>query len=82
MLENFSGAAATATYAEFWQGMFNVTCNVIVDQNGYMWRFLGKVPGIGIILDRTNMEIVFVGDGGDMEVYKFLHNVYVKGEPW
>jgi hypothetical protein len=82
MLENASGATATATYAEFWQGMFDVSCNVIVDQTGYMWRFLGKVPGIGVVLDRTTMEIVFVDDGGDMTVYSFLHSIYVKGESW
>jgi len=82
MLENASGAAATATYAEFWKGMYDVSCNVLVDQTGYMWKFLGKIPGIGVVLDRTTMEIVYLGSTGDLGVYKFLFEVYINGETY
>ena len=78
MLEDDNNNTATLDYCSLWKGKNNVAPPVVADYGGFMWSFLGKNPGTAIVVDKPTMEILEITNGGDMAVYTWLFERYLK----
>lgn len=72
MVEDESGTTATENYCLLWQAQHYVEPPVVLDPVAHMWEFVGKSPGVGVIIDRKTMEIIEITTGGDSAVYTSL----------
>lgn len=78
MLEDDQNNTATLDYCSLWKGKYNVAPPVVADYAGFMWSFLGKEPGTAIVIDKLTMEIIEITSGGDMAMYSWLFERYLK----
>ena len=78
MLEDDKEQVATLDYCNVWKGLNDVAPPVVADYDGFMWSFMGKDPGTGLIIDKPTMQLVYVTKGGDMDIYGWLFEKLLK----